>query len=209
MRAAAVVLLAVCAGGCGRYGLRVPSSVGQGLTDEARLALLDSENELAAALDKLDEAQSEIRRTRDASRRAAARLKAARAEVGLAADDSTLRVAELAVGEVEARLQFLRASQGRNVARREQEALAVTCAAARFERAKAAVARRMKIRGAEDLELEPFDAQVKACQAELAEQRGVQPELVAAVERAREAWEAEKALLAERTVDASASMFVE
>ncbi len=208
-RPLSALALLLCCAGCGRYAVRVPSSVVEGFTDEARLALLDAENGLAAALDKLDEAQGEVRRTREALRRAASQLKAGEAEVGATGDDRSRAVAELAVAEVEARLAWLRATQVRNVSRKELATLGVECASARFELAKAEIAQRMKLAGAQDLDAAQLLEQAKACEAELAGRRGEQKEQVAEVDATREQWEARKAVLAERTADGPASMFVE
>ena len=54
-------LLAACGP---RYGMRVPDDMVKKLPYETRIELLEAENDLALAIDKLDQASSEILRAR-------------------------------------------------------------------------------------------------------------------------------------------------
>ena len=63
-------LLAACGP---RYGMRVPDSMEKKLPYEARIELLEAENDLALSIDKVDEADNEIGRARDNIRRARSR----------------------------------------------------------------------------------------------------------------------------------------
>lgn len=209
-RALGYSLLLMMGVGCGpRYGRRVPSELVEKLTYESRIELLEAENELAVAIDRVDEAEAELLRTRTALRRAKDRRSAAEDEVGNAADDSSREVAQLAVEEARTGVDFLRARQGLNVKSEELEQLGLRCAHARFEQSRLAAARKSKVSGSEVLAPEVFADQVKACEAELAEQRKVLKDERTAVAAVKDTWEQHRAALAKKTFDARASPYVE
>ena len=58
-------------------------------------------------------------------------------------------MAQLAIDEAEARVEYLRARQRLNVALQEVEQLALRCAFARFELARLTAARKAKVEGSE------------------------------------------------------------
>ena len=112
-----LLLLAVGALGAGCGIKRVPDSMIEKLPYEARIELLEAENDLAIAVDRLDEQHNEVTRTRELIRRGKDRLKAAESEVSNANDALSKEVAQLAVTEGDARVQYLRAKQKVNVER--------------------------------------------------------------------------------------------
>ena len=89
-RMAGFLILAVLASGCGIR--HVPLKVLEQLPYEAKIELLEAENDLALAVDRLDEAQSEVSRTTDLIRRAKDRESDADDEVGNAADATAKEV---------------------------------------------------------------------------------------------------------------------
>lgn len=204
-----VPLSLFCWVGCNHYGRRVPDSVVQKLPYETRIELLEAENELAAAIDHVDESQNEVVRTRDAIDRAKDREGAAGREISEAHDDRSREVATLAVEESHARVEYLWALQGVNASNFHLEELALQCAQARFELARLAAARKAKVPGSETLRPEEFDAQVKACEDDLKQRRSAQAEEKKRFEAARAAWEEKKTALAKKTFDARASPYVE
>jgi hypothetical protein len=191
------------------YGRRVPDHLVARLPYETRVELLEAENALALAIDRVDTARSDIERNRDGIRRARARLDAANQEVGRAANPTDREVAQLARAEAEARVEALRAGQELAVRQTELEELALRCAWATYEQARLEAARKAKVEGSESLRPEDFQAQTKACEAEVAERRKglAEPEKRLAGVRAR--WEEAKQALARKTFDARASPFVE
>jgi hypothetical protein len=200
------LLLALCSA-CGVK--RVPDSIIEKLPYESRIDLLEAENDLAIAVDKLDETRNEVLRTRDQIRRAKDRLGAADSEVGRASDDQSREVARLAVAEAEARLEWLKARQAVNVEEEKHAGIGLTCALARFEASKLDAARKKKIEGSEALDPADFDAQVKACEAKLAEAKAASKEIMTQAEQVKETWEKSKNALAKKTFDARASPYVE
>jgi hypothetical protein len=203
----ALVFLAVGTTGCGAK--RVPNDVLEKLPYESRIELLEAENELALAVDHLDEAGNEVSRTRDAIRRAKDRRSSAKNEVGDAKDVSSREVSQLAVEEAEARVEFLRARQQVNVANESFQEIELSCARERFELARVNVARKAKVKGAESLNPESFEKQVKSCEAALADRRKEIKEKRQKAESAKTDWEKRKTVLARKTFDARASPYVE
>jgi chromosome segregation ATPase len=188
---------------------RVPGDVLSKLPYEAKIELLEAENDLAVAIDKVDEAHNEMLRHRDSIRRARARLSSAEREVGEAKDDVSREVARLAVKEGDARVEYLRARQQVNVMEERIADRALTCAQARFELARLTAAKKAKLEGSERLEQADFEAQVKSCDARVDELRADQKKIADEAEKVRALWDQEKAALAKRTFDARASPFVE
>lgn len=206
-RTAALLVFGFLVAGCGPK--RVPADLLARLPYEARIELLEAENDYALAIDHLDEAQAEVGHTRDQLRRAKDRLSAAESEVSRAEDKTSQEVATLAVAEAEARVEYLRARQTVNVKAEGIQKQSLRCAQARFEQARVTVARKAKIEGAESLSPEEFDAEVKACDAEVLELRTAMKEQTAGAAAAKETWEKQKSALAKKTFDARASPYVE
>ncbi len=199
-------LLAACGP---RYGMRVPDDMVKKLPYETRIELLEAENDLAVAIDRVDTSQGEILRARDNIRRARSRAEAAEEELDRAEDTVSREVAQLTIEEAEARVEYLRARQRLNVDLLEVEELALRCAFARFELARAKAARKSKVEGSEELELKDFEEQIAECEAEVKEERAELTGSTAEEKAAREAWEAKKAALAKKTFDARTSPYVE
>jgi hypothetical protein len=199
-------LLAACSA---PYGLRVPDQMVEKLPYETRIELLEAENDLALAIDRLDEASSEILRARDNIRRARSRAKDAEQELERADDAVSREVAQLTIEEAGARVEYLRARQRLNVSLQEVEQLALRCAFARFEVARVAAARKAKVEGSEELDPKEFEAQAAECAAEEKELRAGLTQENSDEKSAREAWEAKKTALARKTFDARTSPYVE
>jgi hypothetical protein len=201
-----LLLLAACGP---RYGMRVPDEMVKKLPYETRIELLEAENDLAVAIDKADQASSEIGRARDNIRRARSRAKAAEQELDRAEDAISKEVAKLTIEEAESRVEYLRARQHLNVSLLEVEQLALRCAFARFELARVSAARKAKVAGSEELDPKNFEAQVAECDASVKEERASLGGNTTDEKTAREAWEAKKAALAKKTFDARTSPYVE
>jgi phage gp36-like protein len=203
-----VVVLAVA--GCGsKYGAKVPDSMVNTLTYENKVDLVEAENDLFVAYDKVDEAENEISRTRDQIRRAKKSESLANDEIGQAKDQPSKEVALLAREEAQARVDYLRARQDLNVRNRSLDELNRTCAIARYQLARLQAVRKVKVPGSEKYDPKDFERQVASCQAELAEKKkSAKPERER-MEKARAEWEKKRDLLARKTFDARASPFVE
>ncbi|MBM4777385.1 MAG: hypothetical protein GQE15_06745 [Archangiaceae bacterium] len=207
MRNLLLVVALAALGACGVK--RVPQTILENLPYEAKIELLESENDLALAVDRLDEARAEVARTREQIRRAKDRYSAAKSEVSAAADNLSKEVAELAVIESDARVEWLRARQRVNV---REESLAdqnMTCALARHEQSRLTAARKAKLEGSEDYDPAVFDQQVKDCDADYAALKEKLKETNTEADAVRAEWEKARSALAKKTFDARASPFVE
>ena len=209
MRKILIPFVLVTLSACSHYGRRVPDYVVQKLPYEVRIELLEAENDLAAAIDHVDEAANEVNRTQDAINRARDREGAAGREVGEAHDDRSREVAELAVQESKARVEYLWQLLNIRFLDYRTEQLVLECAQARFEVSRLTAARKAKVAGSEVLKPEDFDGQVKACDDEVKQRKAAQQEDKKRFESARAAWEERKAALAKKTFDARASPYVE
>jgi chromosome segregation ATPase len=195
---------------CAACGVkRVPDSIIEKLPYESRIDLLEAENDLAIAVDRLDETRNEVQRTKDQIRRAKERLSAANGEVGAAADAPSKEIARLAVAEAEARLDWLKARQEVNKQEEKLAEMALTCALARFEQSKLDTARKKKIEGSEALDPVEFENQVKKCDEKYAAARDEAKNVTAQADEVKNKWESSKSALAKKTFDARASPYVE
>jgi hypothetical protein len=188
---------------------RVPDAIIEKLPYEARIELLEAENDLALAVDRLDEAHNEVMRTKELIHRGKDRLGAAQSEVSAAADALSREVAELAVVEGDARVQYLRAKQRLNVKEEDLAALFVRCAYTRFEQSRLTAARKAKLEGSEALDPAEFDAQVKACDTKHDEAKAEMKETKDEARTLRTSWDETREKLAKKTFDARASPYVE
>lgn len=197
--------------GCGsKYVVRVPDAMVEKLPYESRIELLEAENDLAVAVDRQDEAENEVLRTKKAIRRAKEQLDAAKDEVGSAEDAQAKEVAQLALDEADAKLGYLRARQQVNLKNQDLAELDLTCALSRYELSRLEVARKAKVEGSEKLEVSEFEARSHACEAALkAGRTELSQTLGAEAEKAKAAWEEHRTRLAKKTFDARASPFVE
>jgi len=210
LRTTACLWVVLVAAGCGgKYGRTVPNDMVNQLTYENKIDLVEAENDLFVAYDKVDEAENEILRTRDQIRRAKKSESLANEEIGQAKDQPTKDVAQLARDEAQARLDYLRTKQALNVSNRSLDELNRTCAVARYQLARLQAVRKVKVPGSERYDPKDFEKQVASCQAELADKKkGSKPEQER-MEKARAEWEKKRDLLARKTFDARASPFVE
>jgi hypothetical protein len=202
--------LAVLAVGCGsRYGAKVPDNLVRALPYENKIDLLEAENDLFIAYDRVDETENEVARTRDQIRRAKHAESIASDEVGQSKDPATKEIAQLTVEEVRARIDYLRARQTLNVQLREVEEVARQCAVARYQLARLLAVRKAKVKGSESYKPEDFEKQAKNCDAEVADRRKGLKTDQDSLTKTRTDWEKRKEVLAKRTFDARASPYVE
>ncbi len=207
--ATVVALLALGAGCGGRYNNKVPDDLVRQLPYENKIDLLEAENDLFIAYDRVDETENVVARTRDQIRRAKHAEGIASDEVGQSKDPPTKEIAQLTVEEVRARIDYLRARQTLNVQLREVEEVARQCAVARYQLARLLAVRKAKVKGSEKYKPEDFERQAKSCDVEVADRRkGLKPD-EESLTKTRAEWEKRKEVLAKRTFDARASPYVE
>jgi hypothetical protein len=202
-----ILLLAL---GCsGKYGRTVPDDLLNKLTYENKIDLVEAENDLFVAYDKVDETDNEILRTRDQIRRAKRSESAAGDEIGQAKDPGSKEVALLARDEAQARVSYLRARQDVNVKNKELEELNRQCAVARYQLARLTAVKKVKVPGSERYDSKDFENQVKRCEADATDRKKNSKPDQDRLDKARADWEKKRDVLARKTFDARASPFVE
>src|SRR5262249_44667434 len=167
-RTTALLALLLLAGCGGKYGRKVPDDMVNKLTYEDKVDLVEAENDLFVAYDRVDDAENEILRTRDRIRRAKKSESRAGGEIGQAKDQPTKDLAVLARDEAQARVEYLRSKQDLNVRNRELDELGRTCAITRYQAARLTAVRKVKVPGSERYDPKDFERQVKQCEGELA-----------------------------------------
>jgi len=202
----ALLLLAGCGG---KYGRTVPDDLVNKLTYEDKVDLVEAENDLFVAYDRVDDAENEILRTRDQIRRAKRSESLASEEIGLARDQVSKELAQLARDEAQARVEYLRAKQELNVRTRELDELNRTCAITRYQLARLNAVRKVKVPGSERYDPKEFEHQSKQCEGDLAERKKAAKPEQERMEKARAEWEKKRDVVARKTFDARASPFVE
>ncbi len=200
-------LLALVSSGCALR--RVPLDVLSKLPYEAKIELLEAENDLAVAVDRLDEAKAEVSRAAQQIRRAKDRERAADFELGNAKDADSKEIARLALTEADRRVTWLRARQELNVSEESLATRGLRCAEARYELARLTAARKAKLEGSERLEPADFEGQLKQCEGEYAQLKEGLRKSGQEAEAIKAKWEEARAALAKKTFDARASPFVE
>jgi hypothetical protein len=208
-RTATISMVLLILGCGGKYGRTVPDDLVGKLSYENKIDLVEAENDLFVAYDKVDESENEVLRTRDLIRRAKKSEGLASDEIGQARDPTSKEVAQLARDEAQARVDYLRARQDLNVRNKELEEQNRQCAVARYQLARLTAVRKVKVPGSERYDPKEFERQVKLCEAELADRKKRSKPDQDRVEKARAEWEKKRDVLARKTFDARASPFVE
>jgi hypothetical protein len=210
---APLLLLASFIAACGpSVSLRVEERSLRDLPLESRLDLLDAENDLFAAIDRRDDGEQVIDDAKIALRRADQRVSEAEHNLDQARnrrDTAGVEVGKLAIDEAKAhrRVQDWELDLARDALDVEEARLLV--AQARFERAKAEVARKAKTAGAAELKLKDFDRQVDELQKHVKDVQTDSDKERKKSEKDRQKWLALSHKLAELTGGAQGSPWVE
>jgi len=213
LRGAGLALLAWSIVACGpSVSLRVEQRSLRDLPLESRLDLLDAENDLFAAVDRRDDAEQIIDDAKVALHRADQRVSEAERNLDQARnrrDAAGIEVGKLAIQEARAhrRVQDWQVDLARDALDVEEARLLV--AQARFERAKAEVARKAKTAGAGELKLKDFDRQVENLQKHVKDVQQDADKEQKRSEKDRQNWQALSRQLAELTGGAQGSAWVQ
>ncbi len=207
---AAALLCAFLAMGCApRVTLRVPPAAVAELPLERKLALLDQENDLLAAVDARDTQEERWLQSREAEGDAWARKREAEDAREKAQRARTqLEVPDAAIREAQARIEFARADLDLQRALFRAAEVALLAAEAKYEQARAAEVLEAGLTGARGLRAEEFQAQSGKLAA-LAQQRTAEAaEKRAAADKAQAALQAARAELTRLTGGAQGSAWV-
>lgn len=169
MRALILIALAVWASGCATLGTR--SLLGPKLPYEARVYLLDAEEDLMTARARADQADRELYRARHALGDADRRHDRLREPVLKKEAKAEVAVAEAQVVRAEKSLELL-----------DQAAL---CAERRYDAARARAEVKFKVKGADEGEALKLDERALACEAKLDKREAALAEAEEKLARAR------------------------
>jgi chromosome segregation ATPase len=198
---------------CGpSVSLRVEQRSLKDLPLESRLDLLDAENDLFAAVDRRDDAEQGIDDARTALRRADNRVSEEEHDLDQAhdrRDAAGIEVGKLAVQEAKARRRVQDWDLDLAKGNLDVEDARLLVAEARFERAKADVARKARTAGAADLKLKDFDKQVDNLQRNVQDEQKDVAKVQKKSEKDRQKWQALSRQLAELTGGAQGSAWVQ
>ncbi|MGA9523110.1 MAG: hypothetical protein WBV82_16700 [Myxococcaceae bacterium] len=184
-----LVLLVGCVPGRGQ---RVPEETLARIPFAGRVELLDAEDELALAHQRVAEAARDQEKLQEEIRDAEAHLDTAEAA---ARRQKSPKLEQLAVDEARARLKYLYARDDAEKRNRKAAELQLQCAEARLELARVKVAQKAKIEGADQLPVEQFEKQVDRCSAQLEERHVELRTQQAQMRAARSDWEARRLAL--------------
>ncbi len=196
--------------GCGLK--RISPDIVQRLPVEAKIQLLEAENDLYIAIDRHDEAVDRALHTRDELRRARDRIgeaKDARKRAREGGDAREIEVADLSVEEAYQKRDWLDDWVEVQWDYAAAEEASLEAARARFERAKASLAKKANVEGSEKLSSEAFENQVRKLEARAKEKLAEADAERKKAEESRTKWNTTRRALAQKTGGALGSPWVE
>ena len=197
------MLLAAISAACApRVSLRVPSDAVAELPLERRLTLLDAENELLAADDRIDAAQIALEEEAGRRDQAKERLRLSREHAADAGGEAALH-------ESEARLTFCEREIDEQRAQLRIAEAALLVAQARFEESRAAEVEAAGLPGSRSVHRDEFHAQVERLAAAQAEVEKKSEPVRAAAGEAEQRWREARAELLRLTGGAQGSVWVQ
>lgn len=209
-RVAIAMAFAAALFGCGLK--RVSPDVVTRLPIEAKIELLEAENDLYAAIDRYDEAVDRALHTREELRRARARIgeaKEARSRASDAKDPRQREISALAVEEAHQKRDFLDEWVEVQWALVEVEEANLDVGRARYEHAKAILAKKTNTQGSEKLDPASFEVQVKRYAERAQAVLAVAEARRKRAEEVRSGWNTTRRALAQKTGGALGSAWVE
>ena len=167
MRHALAVLFALTLlAGCGL--MRVDESAVQRLPLEAKLDLIEAENDLFIAVDAVDEAATRVLETREDEKKADNAISEAGEALSQAEqvkDQKLIDISQLSVTEGRQHRDFLSAWEDVMWAQLDVEKAKLELARGRYEKARAQAVKKANVMGAQSIKVEDFDKQVKEYEA--------------------------------------------
>ncbi len=160
----ALLLLSVSA--CGGLRYRVDRDQLKEITIENKLTLFDAENDVSIALDEREAIHREIQDAKQDIADADAQVAESEVDAARAAQKGDQAKEQVAYGAMEVfqlKIRYLEDHLGFLRAKLKAQEDLIRVAQAKFELAKAKLAKNNNVRGAADLELADFEAQVDEC----------------------------------------------
>jgi hypothetical protein len=204
----ALSLTGLC--GCGHS--KVSDKSLAALPLEAKLDLIEAENDLFIAIDAVDESANRVLETRDEYDKSRERIREAREALKLAdgsKDPKHVEIAELSLQESKQRRVWLDAWLDVQWALLDAEKAKLELARGRYERAQAQTVKKANVAGAEKIDLSDFERRVAKLEektkrmADRAQREGQ------SAEKVKSAWNATRRTLSQMTGGGQGSAWVE
>lgn len=163
MRRLCVVLLTVVATGCGGLGYQVDRDLLNEVSVENKLTLFDAENDVSIALDEREQIRREIQLVKQQIEDTESQIKEAVEDAKRAADKGDAEREKVAVMAEEVfylKKGFLQEQIGLLRERMKVQESYIYVAFAKYELAKAKLVKKNNVRGAQDIDIEDYEAQV-------------------------------------------------
>jgi hypothetical protein len=209
-RAAMGALALVAFWGCGHA--RVSEKSLAALPLEAKLDLVEAENDLFIAVDAVDEAANRVMETREEYARSGERIREAKEALKLAEasrDPKHVEIAELSIQESKERRAWLDAWLSVQWALLDAEKAKLELARGRYERTQAQTVKKANVQGAEKINLADFDGRVADLEADGKRAMGKAQKEAQSAEKVKDAWSATRHTLAQKTGGGLGSAWVE
>lgn len=191
MRTFLSLTLGLLVSGCGGLGYQVERDLLTEVSVENKLTLFDAENNVAISLDERDQIRREIQMVRQQIEDTDKQIREAIEDGERAEDKGDAERANIAVMAEEVfdlKKDFLYEQIGLLRSRLEVQEAYIYVAFAQYELAKAKLVKKNNVRGAQDIELEDFEAQVDEYVEQAKEINQDFAEYEQEVEQVKQAW---------------------
>jgi hypothetical protein len=163
MKRVLTIVLMSCAFGCGGLSYTVDRDLLTEVSVENKLILFDAENDLSIQVDERENIRRQISELRQDIKDAESKIREAEQDIeraGQKNDAAAAQVGELARQTYFAKIDFLEEQLDLLRERMDMQERVVYVAWAKFELAKAKLVKKNNVRGASDIDLADFEAQV-------------------------------------------------
>ncbi len=196
--------------GCGHA--RVSDQSLAALPLEAKLDLIEAENDLFIAIDAVDEMSNRVLETKEDYQKSDERIREAKEALKLAEASSDVNhraIAELSIQESKERRAWLDAWLSVQWALLDAEKAKLELAKARYERVQAQTVKKANVAGAEKINLADFDRRVADLEADSKKAAERAQKEAETAEKVKSTWSATRRTLAQKTGGGQGSAWVE
>lgn len=179
---------------------------------EAKLDLIEAENDLFIAIDAVDEVANRVLETKEDYEKSDERIGEAKEALKLADasnDKNHLAIAELSLQESKERRAYLDAWLSVQWALLDAEKAKLELARGRYERVQAQTVKKANVAGAEKINLADFDRRVTSLEANAKKAAARAQKEAESAEKVKSIWSATRRTLAQKTGGGQGSAWVE
>jgi hypothetical protein len=179
---------------------------------EAKLDLIEAENDLFIAIDAVDETATRVLETKDEYDRSRTRIREAQESLKQAEsgrDARHLEIAQLSLQESKQRRVWLDSSVAVQWALLDAEKARLELARARYERVQAQTVKKANVPGSEKINLADFDQRVASLEAKVKKASDSAQKQTQAADKIKGSWDETRRTLAQKTGGGAGSAWVE